>query len=457
FVVRSSGAAGGFESPEQLTTGGIISVIRVADLDADGALDIVYVRRNRLSNRFVGCFGQGDGTFESCDNPQDDSPFVLGGQSLRIKELIIDDVNFDGVLDIVAVQSQTTVWLGGFPIDRSFSQTPTSFDGTTSTALSRNPRGSYTAFGGRTFFNNVAIEAGQIIDGRATIAPEAGPINEQISEGAGWLGELELNDLNRDGYPDLLALDGNSDQLITFVRQPTGYSRRFQRLPPRTTSIPDDGFALVNVDLSPIRGRYSGDEQNLTLIVRPLLDNAGPTSFTRGLVASTLPDGQVLQPLSVAHTVAGVRRLRRDDGRAHPGGPRLFVEERLVGLDPSGSPQSGIVVEFPLFTWVDADVLADGPIRLVRREREWLYAESFASDPGRNALTGVRALPRVVVDGEARDVYRERFAWSEIPVSLTGTLSSGSGERAVIVLRPGGGVVRAFVARDGDYQIVLER
>ncbi|MEM6532748.1 MAG: VCBS repeat-containing protein [Myxococcota bacterium] len=447
-VFISLGADGGFELPGvQLALADGFKV-SVADLDADGASDAIYSNQASENDHFFGCFGVGDGTFESpC--------LELGGSNNTVQLLTIDDLNADGILDIFAAQGATRGWLGqrdaGGP-NRNYISQGNSFGNRRSAALNRTPSGTFSV--NRSEINLLVSTQPELVDGRVTIG--AGEEIQVVAEGVTGLRSLTGVDLNRDGLPDIVALDSVGQQVVTFVGQQSAFVESPQVIAPLSSTIPSVGSALVNVDLEPATGQTADASALQTLVVRRYLDTAGPDSFSRGLIESVLADSVVLEPLSPAFQVGGLTHLRRDDGLAAPGGPRLSVHSRFGRLDPSSDPPSGIVVELPLYGWVDSAELASGTVRLVRRERSWVYSEDFPADPSGSSLADRQALPRFSEAGEFRDVYRERYSWSAVPVEVGGDLTIGSGERAVVVERLEAQVARLFVVRDGVYQVVRE-
>jgi hypothetical protein len=95
-TLRMGFGDGSFSDEVPVPLGGFVAKVTIVDFDKDGHLDLVGPRRYDSDITFAR--GNGDGTFEPAET------FTLGQNA---RKLVIDDFNADGILDVGGVTSST--------------------------------------------------------------------------------------------------------------------------------------------------------------------------------------------------------------------------------------------------------------------------------------------------------------------------------------------------------------
>lgn len=180
------------ETGEQLTLAGAFfdaRAILYADMNNDGSLDVI-----------VGSFGtsmriwlnNGSGSYS-------DSGFRDDQNANRVNQLLIEDFDNDGYLDILAVRGAhkpSTLWLS---------------DGSGGHALSSQtlPTGTYAAAGDLDGDGNIDVVFGT---GEVYFNDGAGQLSE-VTSLTGQNGAVDIGDLDGDGHADILVVGGVSGEV----------------------------------------------------------------------------------------------------------------------------------------------------------------------------------------------------------------------------------------------------
>ncbi len=222
-VLRNMGD-GVFGAPEFFVAGrGPVSVA-VADLNEDGAADIVSAVK---FNDYVSVLlGLGDGTFAMR------TVFEVVGVP---RDVAIADLNGDGVLDIAAAAGEVAVLLGAgdgtFAVEQRFGA-----GGTASALAIGDVNGDAVP---DVMTTNPGADAVAVLRGRGDgtfDAPQTFAVGMEPSD-------LAMADLNRDGFPDVVTANFASDALSLLLGLGDGTFAQEERLPagdgPRAVATAD--------------------------------------------------------------------------------------------------------------------------------------------------------------------------------------------------------------------------
>lgn len=192
---------GGFPESQRYGTGGAAQDLVVADLDADGRLDLLTADSQRDAASIV--YGRGGGEFAG------DVRVPVNGQP---RELAAVDLDADSDLDLVVITQQNTAVLtlknngsGGFTLGNSvtLAGTPRGLAvGNINTADSV-PDVAVTQLAGS---NGVRVLFGK---GDGTLLTTGGTVPLPGRDPR----SVAIGDLNKDGKPDLVTGDSNQDEL----------------------------------------------------------------------------------------------------------------------------------------------------------------------------------------------------------------------------------------------------
>ncbi|MEM6532570.1 MAG: VCBS repeat-containing protein [Myxococcota bacterium] len=437
-----------FESPiETVLTTATNASYRVASLDTgdlnlDGHVDIFIAGPDPA--RILWCPGDGTGGFDTSACVSAVECFSDGN------DLVVEDLNADGLLDVYRAAG-TCVYLADEDSDGGFAGSFT-FAG---------PAGSGGAVAGLQLegptFTVAASEVELRVDDLGTLGRPSGTpagANLEVSiPGGGFLTDLDARDLNRDGQPDLVALDATGRALV-FLGQDARFGPGYQALPVLTTTIGAEPFAFVNIAL-PSTGLFEDEAVRRNFIVRTALQPAGPASFFRQLMVSDVWPSVPVTPLHGVYELGGFVKLARVSDPRSTTGRRLRRVLRFGAADATAG--QGVVVTLPTFPDVDFAMVQGATVRVFRRTRDWLKADGMPNDPDRDRFTEGEFLPRVADGLGFRDYIQPIYSWDEIPRAVGDDLSTGAGERFSVEQNAGGEtVLRLFVDRDGWVQAFIE-
>ena len=424
--------------------------ILVHDFNLDGHLDLLIESPPRLM------LGNGDGSFQ----PGPDSPLLA---SLRPASLT--DMNADGILDVVAFESDAVAVIfrdesGAFSSDQRASTPEASVKDLIAADLNQDGYGDVVVAYYHDNFLSVMLGSS---DGTFVMGQ---PITLDTASFYGW---LDSADFNRDGIPDLVATDPNSTVWVllgngdgTFTQPPKLVANVGSR-PHKTTVADINGDAVPDLLAffgSSLPSLHYGHGDGTFLPHQHLLSGLAlaPT------FADFNQDGQKdLASVAGAPAVLRVLLGNRDDGITFPNNGNLFpggsaaMRIDLQQADPTANYLDGWVDFNQDGDWDDFgehvfDSINLGTVSGMVEARFTVpanalsgqtYARFRLSTAGNLQPTGEAA------DGEVED-YSIAIVGNDTPFDVAVDLGDASTPAGSIVVKEDGGRI---VVTSGDWEL----